>query len=693
MDVEFFNQAGLSDRAVDTKIKSILMAEPYPIRKQKMFDASISGGDASQYVFSLTHAPSDANKIYLAGDTFQVYASNDGGDTFEWSGDGINSNGVVSVVVDPKNKNIALAAAYHGTSKATALNYSNRGQGIYKTINGGKSWFKIKNIDFFRQTSTCPKFAFVPKSSDPTDSTTTIYCAAHLDAAAGRNEGLYKTEDFGNTWAAMSAFTGIACDGVWWDKKTDSVYVLSLATSPYLFKWDGTTKTSLNSSTRLITNIDVGYNNKDIIVATCSNSDRIVKSTDSGGIFDTFIKTGLSGDGFYEIKISPVDDNYMYTKRNAVGEKPYYTHNGGTLWQVAKKMDETDIYDPPLNPYWSMPFAVHPTDRNHALFVSDYAVVKTIDGGVNYRYAGTGFNGACARAFYFYPNGAKLIGYNDFGSYFVTKEGVFSQKGPSAGTVISIDVLGDSIGIINLEPGGTVYKFYYSKDNGGTFENVTLNAAGVYRIVKFLSSDKVVIGTTVCDDFLATTPTFTHQAFTYFPMCHDGTQFWGYASGATITLYASITGKTGSWATNYITAALSVITSDVGAGGLKIDNSNPSTPKAYVVSNYGFYRSNGSAAWDNYTSTNNIGLEIDSYGQTGSRQIDINSNDPKVIAVGKYQLSGSSNGVFVSKNKGATFRQADIDGVNNLKIEGLAYNKYDGYFYAGTYRGTFRIRP
>lgn len=622
------NIRGVSKQVVSGEIKRHFEAIPFPIRKQKMYNANLTGGDASQYVFSMTYAPSDANKVYMSGDTFQVYTSNDSGNTFEWSGDGINSNGVASVVVDPKNKNIAFAAAYHGTSKATALTYSSRGQGIYKTITGGESWFKVKNIDFFRQTSTCPKFAFIPKGTDPSDATATIYSACQLDSASGRNDGLYKSDDYGNTWAAIAAFNGIACDGVWWDKKTESVYVLSLATSPYLFKWDGATKTNLNSSTKLITNIDVAHNNKDIIIASCSNSDRMVKSTDSGGVFDTVIKTGLSGDGFYEIKISPVDDNYMYTKRNAVGENPYYTHNGGVLWQVAVEMDETDIYDPPLNPYWSMPFAVHPTDKNQALFVSDYAVVKTLDGGINYRFSGTGFNGACARCFYFYPDGSKLIGYNDFGSYFVTKEGIFSQKGPSAGTVISIDVLGDNIGIINLEPGGTTYKFYYSKDGGDTFENITLNAAGRYNIVKFLSIDAVVIGTTVCDDFSAATPTFTHQTFTYFPMCHDGARFWGYASGATITLYASTTGKTGTWATNYITSVLSVNTADVGVGGLKVDNSNTSAPRAYIANTYGFAKSNGASAWDSYASTNTIGIEIDSYGQAGTEQIDINYNDP-----------------------------------------------------------------
>lgn len=340
-----------------------------------------------------------------------------------------------------------------------------------------------------------------------------------------------------------------------------------------------------------------------------------------------------------------------------------------------------------------MPFAVSPVDKNEALFTTDYAIIKTNDGGVNYNYSGSGFNGACAQCFYFYPDSSKLIGYNDFGLYQVSKDDVFTPIGGISGSVLAVDAYGDYIGALALI-NGTTYRFYYSKDKGGSFSYINLDASGVYRIVKFLNNDSVVVGTTICDNFSSSTPTFTHQTgFTYYPMYHDGSQFWGWASGSSITLYASTTAKNSSWATNYITASVSIATADVNTGALVVDNTNTSAPRAYIASLYSFYRSNGASAWESFGSTNSVGLDIDYYGALCGKRIAISKNDNRVLLLGKYSLNGSSNGAFLSKNKSATWRQANIDGINNLKIEGVGHNKYDDCFYVGTYRGTFKITP
>ena len=73
-----------------------------------------------------------------------LFRSSDGGKT--WTNifaSAANDRGVGDFVIDPRNSNVIIAAAYKHYRRAWTYDDRDSGNGIYKTTNGGKSWTKL----------------------------------------------------------------------------------------------------------------------------------------------------------------------------------------------------------------------------------------------------------------------------------------------------------------------------------------------------------------------------------------------------------------------------------------------------------------------------------------------------------------------------------------------------------------------
>src|SRR5262245_22840460 len=128
-----------------------------------------------------------------------VFKSIDGGKT--WTFCGLkDTHHIGRVVVHPTNPDIAYVAAvghFWGPNKQ---------RGLYKTTDGGKSWVLSKYID--------ENTGFVDVQMDPSDPDTLYACAWEVrrDAfsggnpktGAGPNGGLFKTTDGGKTWEKLT---------------------------------------------------------------------------------------------------------------------------------------------------------------------------------------------------------------------------------------------------------------------------------------------------------------------------------------------------------------------------------------------------------------------------------------------------------------------------------------------------------
>jgi photosystem II stability/assembly factor-like uncharacterized protein len=165
----------------------------------------LTDGTAISSVGAIAVAPSDHNIIYVgAGEAAPrgdmtygdgVYKSVDGGKT--WSHLGLtDSRQIGALIVDPKNPDIVLVAAFGHAFGPNAE------RGVFRTTDGGKSWTKV----LYKDAHT----GAIDVSFDPHDSS--IVYAALWQArrqpwnfsSGGPGSGLYRSTDRGVTWTHLS---------------------------------------------------------------------------------------------------------------------------------------------------------------------------------------------------------------------------------------------------------------------------------------------------------------------------------------------------------------------------------------------------------------------------------------------------------------------------------------------------------
>ncbi|HEY6274230.1 MAG TPA: hypothetical protein VIX19_19780 [Terriglobales bacterium] len=161
--------------------------------------------DMSPSIGAIAVAPSDPNVIYagtgeacIRGDIISgngVYKSIDAGKTWTYSGLR-DTRAIGRLIVNPKNPDIAFVAALGHTFGPNAE------RGIFRTMDGGKTWTKV----LFKDENT----GGIDLSFDPNNSN--IIFAALWQArrspwgmdSGGPGSGLYRSTDGGTTWKHLS---------------------------------------------------------------------------------------------------------------------------------------------------------------------------------------------------------------------------------------------------------------------------------------------------------------------------------------------------------------------------------------------------------------------------------------------------------------------------------------------------------
>ena len=171
-----------------------------PFRFRSIGPASMGGR-----IDDIAVAESDPNIIYLGYATGGVFKSGNNGTTFEPVFEEYPTASIGDIAIHPTNPDIV----YIGTGEANNRQTSTFGDGIYKTIDGGKTF---RNIGL-RDTQTIARIAIDPRNPD------TVYVAApgHL-FGPNKERGLYKTTDGGESWHNVkfidedTGFTDVALD-------------------------------------------------------------------------------------------------------------------------------------------------------------------------------------------------------------------------------------------------------------------------------------------------------------------------------------------------------------------------------------------------------------------------------------------------------------------------------------------------
>ena len=303
-------------------------------------------------VGAVTVAPSNANIIYAgmgetcirgnmsAGDG--VYRSMDGGKTWDHIGLG-DSHFIGEIVVHPDNSDIIWVAAM-GHAFGTE---GNEERGVFKSTDGGNTWQKVLYND--------QRSGAVDIEIDPTNprilyaSLWEAYRNPWEMSSGGPGSGLYKSTDGGETWENISqrpgmpkgllGKIGVAISPV----NPDRVWAIIENDNGGVFRSDDSGKTwkRINSDRSLRQR---AWYYTHIVAGTESENEVYVlnvsfhKSTDGGSSFE---RIGTPHGDHHDLWISPNDANRMVVADDGGGQVSY---NGGKSWSSYHKYATAQFY-------------------------------------------------------------------------------------------------------------------------------------------------------------------------------------------------------------------------------------------------------------------------------------------------------------------------------------------------------------
>ncbi|UCG27280.1 MAG: hypothetical protein JSV24_09925, partial [Bacteroidales bacterium] len=240
--------------------------------------------------------PDNHSEYYVAVASGNIWKTTNNGTTWQPIFDNYGSYSIGCIVMDPTNHHVIWAGTGENNSQR-ALGY---GDGVYKSIDGGKSW---KNMGL-KTSRHIGEILIDPRNSD------VVYVAAEGSVwGPGGERGLYKTTDGGKTWEAVltiSEHTGVS-DMVMDPRDPDVIYAASHQRRRHVF-----------------TKIDGGPESA------------IYKTTDGGKNWEK-LRSGLPGGdvGAIGLAISPVNPDYVYAIIEAAGSSGgfFRTVNRGATWE------------------------------------------------------------------------------------------------------------------------------------------------------------------------------------------------------------------------------------------------------------------------------------------------------------------------------------------------------------------------
>ena len=299
---------------------------------------------------ALTIAPSDKNILWVGtgegdprnsvGYGWGVYKSIDGG--ISWKHLGLkNTERIKRIVVDPKDPNVACVCAL-GKEWGP-----NKERGVFKTIDGGKTWEKILYID---ENTGCADIAM--ETNNPRIMYAGMWTFRRKPWRfddGGKNTALYRTMDGGQTWKKiMNGLPNkdMARPGVHIAQSEPNIIYLMTE-----FEGGGTAfKSEDRGENWKMVNDDPNINFRPFYYSDVrvdpsqpnvlfSISGRLSRSKDSGNTWEQIAKT-VHGD-HQAIWIDPTNSKYILNGSDGGFQRSF---DGGDSWEIINNIELSQFY-------------------------------------------------------------------------------------------------------------------------------------------------------------------------------------------------------------------------------------------------------------------------------------------------------------------------------------------------------------
>ncbi len=325
--------------------------------------------------------PNNHSEWFVAVASGHVWKTTNNGTTFEPVFDGQKSYSIGVVVIDPNNTNVVWVGTGENNHQR-ALGY---GDGVYKSIDGGKSW---KNMGL-KDSRHIGSIVINPKNSN------IVYVAAEGSVwGPGGDRGLYKSIDGGKNWTKVleiSENTGV--NNVIMDSRNpDVMYASSEQRRRHVHtKIGGGPETAIYKSTdggETWDKLKSGLPGADMggiglaispvnpdyifaIIEAAEDAGGFYRSTNQGATWQKMSDHTAQGQYYNEIYCDPKDVDKVYS----VETISHFTEDGGKTWKPLSN-NKRHVDDHAL---W-----IDPEDTRHFLIGGDGGIYETFDAGKEY---------------------------------------------------------------------------------------------------------------------------------------------------------------------------------------------------------------------------------------------------------------------------------------------------------------------
>ncbi len=328
----------------------------------------------------------DRNQWYVGVGSGGVWKTNNRGTTWEPVFDSEASYSIGCISIDPNN----VQTVWVGTGENVSGRHVGYGDGVYKSLDGGKSWTNmgLKNSQHIGMIVI-----------DPRDSNVVYVAAQGPLWSAGGERGLYKTSDGGKTWnLILSAGEYTGANEVHLDPRNPDVIYASLHQRfrNVAALMDGGPESGIHKSTdggktwRELTSgipkedkgkigLSISPVNPDVVYATIELAQRtggLWRSTDAGGSWEKRSDEVYSGTGphyYQEIFASPHDADTLYQ----VAPTLYRTVDGGKTMQAVRNRSVHGDYHEVV---------FDSTDPDYLMVGTDGGVYESFDNAENWKF-------------------------------------------------------------------------------------------------------------------------------------------------------------------------------------------------------------------------------------------------------------------------------------------------------------------
>jgi photosystem II stability/assembly factor-like uncharacterized protein len=344
---------------------------------------SIGPALTSGRVADIAIDPSDKRTWYVGAASGGVWKSTNGGISFSPIFDGQGSYSIGVVVIDHANPNVIWV----GTGENNAQRVVGYGDGVYKSIDGGKSWTNMG----LKQSEHIGRIIVDPRNSD------VVYVAAQGPLwRKGGDRGVYKTTDGGKTWTkilGVDDWTG--ANDIQLDPRNPDILIATtwqrerrvytfVAGGPGSGVWRSTDagKTWTKSQSGF-PDVDLGRiglsvspANPSVVYAIAEAAEGkggTFRSRDGGASWERMSSYQSGGNYYNEIFADPKNVDRAY----AIEPILQVTDDGGkTFHRVGERNKHVDNHV-----VW-----IDPDETTHLVIGDDGGVYETFDGGKSYRF-------------------------------------------------------------------------------------------------------------------------------------------------------------------------------------------------------------------------------------------------------------------------------------------------------------------